>query len=798
MFKNYFKIALRSLWKHKGYSLINLVGLAVGLACCLIIVLFVRDELAFDNFQSKSQRLFRLNKIVTPQSGGTEDHAISSGMMGPALVRDYAEVEQSVRMLLWFSDVLMTVDEFSTKISDVVIADSNFFEVFDFKLLRGDARTALAQPLSLVFSESVAQRFFGDADPLGRTVKGFRDQLYTVTGIVEDAPDNSHLQYNALISWSSTVPGVGPLNMRWLNNWKTQANLTYLLLRNDADAAALEQKLPAFMQRYMPYRVEQYRLYLQPFREIYLNSARIRYTSNTRTGNKTYVYVFSGIAILILLIACINFINLSTAQTTKRAREVGMRKILGSHRKQLVGQFLGESLIFSFFALVVALVLVELLLPFVNAAVDKNLYLDFTNMPVLLSILIIGAGFVGLAAGSYPAFVLSAFKPILTLKSSSGKSKTGLARKVLVTTQFAISMILIVGTLIIFRQVQFVRDKNLGFQKEQLVILPIGNTEISGQFQTFKTEALQNPNILAAAGSNSYPGSGAMSFSILPEGKPDTEQWVAYAIRVDDYDLLHTYEMEMAAGRYFSPEFGTDATNGVVINEALAKSLGWENAVGKKLDVEGELENGRVIGVIKDFNMRSLHHEIEPLVILFAPRHENLTLRISATDVPGTINFLHEKWQAFESRHPFEYHFLDQRLDRLYRSETRLLGIFGIFTSLAIFIACLGLFGLVAFTAQQRTKEIGIRKVLGATVANVVALLSKDFVKLVLLANLLAWPVAWYAMHRWLQNFAYRIEISWWVFALAGGLVFFIALLTVSTQAIKAALANPVESLRYE
>ncbi len=799
MLRNYLKSAVRNAWKQKSFSLINLLGLAVGIACCVIIALFVMDELAYDKFHSKSDRLYRLNKIVTPSSGGTELHAITSGMMGPTLAADYHEVEQAVRLLPWFDDVLMTVDELTLKVPDVVIADSNFFAVFDFALVQGDPSTALAKPLSLVLSKSTARRFFGEENALGRTVHGFRDQLYTVTGVIEDAPENSHLQYKALISWSSTVPGVGALNMPWLNRWITQVNFTYLLLRENAGPGIFEQKLKTFMQKYMPEQADQYELYLQPFRDIYLNSADIRYTGKNKVGNQVYVYVFSAIAVLILVIACINFINLATAQATKRAREVGMRKVLGGQRKQLVAQFLGESMLFSFLALLVALGLVELLLPQVNGFVDKNLQLGLVSSPAVLLILSAGVGFVGLAAGSYPAFMLSGYQPLETIKDTSpGDRKSGFARKVLVTAQFAISMILIVATVVVFKQMHFVHSKNLGFEKEQLVVLPVGNTDIAEQFDAFKNEVLRHPNILQAAGSNSYPGEEAMSFGIRPEGIPEDEQWTAHAIRVDDYNFLDTYKLEMAAGRYFSPQFGTDASNGVVINEALARSLGWKDAIGKRLDIRGELQDGRVIGVVKDFHMRSLHHNIEPLILYYAIRHENLSLRIGTDDIPGTISFLQEKWREFEPRHPFEYQFLDQKFDRLYHSETKLLQIFGMFAGLAIFIACLGLLGLAAFTAQQRTKEIGIRKVLGSSVTGIVGLLSKDFVKLVLLANVIAWPVAWYVMHKWLQDFAYRIDIGWWTFALAGVLALVIALLTVSTQAVKAALANPVESLRYE
>jgi putative ABC transport system permease protein len=799
MLKNYLITAIRNGWKNKLYSLINVLGLAVGISCVVIILLFIQDEYSFDSFQLKANRLYRLNKIFTSQTGSSEHHAITSGMMGPTLADEFNEVEQSVRLLPWFSDVLMIEDDISLKVSDVVIADANFFQVFDFTLLQGDPESVLAEPMSIVLSESTARRFFGKSNPLGRTILGFRNQIYTVTGIVENTPQNSHLKYKALISWSSTVPGVGPLNISWLNNWRTQANFTYLLLRKNADPVRLEQKLQDFMRRHMAERIEQYQLYLQPFPEIYLHSSDIRYTSNTKIGNQTYIFIFSAIAVFILFIACINFINLTTAQATRRAREVGIRKILGSYRKQLITQFLGESFLFSSLSMIIALMFVDLSLPFLNRKLELHLTLDFPNLPIIALIFVVTTAFVGIAAGSYPAFILSAFHPLQTIKMfGPGERKTILTRKVLAILQFVMTIILIVGTVVIFRQLEFVSNKNLGFQKENLIILPIGNTSISEQFPAFKTELLKHPDILNAAGSNSFPGEASMSFQIKPEGIPDEEQWIVHSIMVDDYDFLSTYKMEMADGRYFSADHSTDTSHGVVINETLARNLGWKNAVGKRLDIEGELENGQVIGVIKDFHMRSMHHTIEPLLIIFAPRFENLVLRIREKDIPGTIKFIQKKWQAFESRYPFEYHFLDQRLDQLYRSERRLLEIFGIFSALAITIACLGLLGLAAFTAQQRTKEIGIRKVHGASIANVTVLLSKDFIKLVILANVIAWPVAWYAASKWLQNFVYHIPISWWVFILAGGIAIFIALLTVSTQAIHAARANPIDSIRYE
>jgi putative ABC transport system permease protein len=799
VFRNYLKIAVRNIFRHKGFSFINLIGLAVGIACCLLIFLFVQDELSFDRFHGNADRLYRLNKVFTPQTGGTELHAISSGRMGPAMVEDFPEVERCVRMLPWFSDIRMTRDEKTLKVADVVIADSSFFDVFDFKLLRGDPKTALEKPLSIVLSETTARNFFGEESPIGKTIQGLQDQLYTVTGIAADAPPNSHLRYNALISWSSTVPGVGPLNMAWLNNWLTQAAYTYLLLKPGADPVALEQKFPDFMQRYFAEKAGPYHLYLQPFTEIYLKSGNILFSRNLRLGSFTSVYVFSAVAAFILLIACVNFMNLSTARASRRAKEVGVRKVLGASRRRLARQFLGESLMFSLFTTALAVALVAIALPSFNAFAGKNLAPNLWRNPALLFGLPLLALLVGFLSGSYPAFMLSRFQAARIIKGVWTKAPHSDApRKILVTAQFAIAIALIAGTAVIYRQMAFTQEKNLGFVKEQVVVLPIGDTRISGQFEAFKTALLRNPNIRAAAGSNSVPSQDMMSFGIRPEGKPETEDWTVATIRVDDYDLLKTYGMEMAAGRYFSADFSTDAANGVVINETLAKSLGWKEPVGKKLDVPGEVADGRVIGVVKDFHMKSLHFPVEPLLLYFAPRHGFLAVRLAARDVPATVDFLRKTWQRFDARDPFDYFFLDERFAHLYAVERRLMRTVGLFSMLAIFIAGLGLFGLAAFAAEQRTKEIGIRKVVGASVSGLILLFSREFLKWVLAANLIAWPVVYFVMRRWLQNFAYRTSIGVGTFFLSAGLALLIAFLTVSYQSVKAALADPVKAIRYE
>jgi len=799
MIKNYLKVALRHLFRNKGFSFINIAGLAIGISSCLIILIFVQQEISYDQFHSKKERIFRLNKIVTPKTGGTEKHAISSGKMGPTLAADYPEVEQSLRLLPWFDDILMIKDEQKLKISDVVFADTNFFDFFNFSLLQGDPQTALKNPQSIILTEETSQKFFGDQNPIGQTIAGFQDLPYQVTGVIENPPHNTHLRFNALISWSSTVPGIGALNWEWMNNWITQASYTYLLLNSPKAVQSLEPKLTGFMKKYMPTRVEQYQLYLQPMTDIHLKSAGIQYSRNLNLGNMVYVTIFSVSAFLILLIACINFINLTTARAFKRAREVGMRKVLGAVRLQLSGQFLGESILLTIFSLIIAVVLVEFSTPLFERLVGYEFQLELFSNSFFILGLLGTAVLVGLLSGVYPSFFLSGFQPVKVLRGNwKGGNKGATPRKVLVTVQFAVSIILILATIVIHRQIRYVQTKNMGFQKDQIIVLPIGVTKISEKPQTFKQEILQNPQIINAAGSENVPGSGTMGFGIIAEGKPENENWQAEVYPVD-YDFLDTYKMEMAEGRYFSREFETDADEAVIINQSLKKSLGWENALGKRLLISGETSNTKVIGVIKDFNFESLHHPIGPLVLYISPERTNsISIRVKGNNIQSMLGFLKEKWQAFESKYPFEFYFLDKEFEKFYQSETRMMQTVGIFAFIAILIACLGIFGLTSFTVEQRTIEIGIRKVLGAPVINIFVLLSKDIFKLILIAMIISLPVAYYFIQKWLSGFAYNTRLSWWLFPLAGFLALSVAFLTVSTQVSRAAVRNPVDSIRYE
>jgi putative ABC transport system permease protein len=801
MFKNYLKIALRNSLKQKSYALINIFGLAVGMACCLLILLYLQEEWAFDAFHSKRDRLYRINKTVVAENGEVRHTVEMPGNFAPTLVQDYPEVESAVRLRPWWSEMLVTHGEKKLKIDHVVFTDSTFFQIFDFALLAGDPQQVLRQPLTAVITEEVAQQFFGDADPMGQVLEGLFDMPLTVTGVAQKPPAQSHIQFDILISWSTSTNSAYAGRFDWMNRWVTQAVFSYVLLTPGTDPQALEARFPAFMQKYMTRWADKYFPYLQPFSDVHLRSANIplQFQMNINAGNIQTVYILSFIAILILVIACINYMNLATARATRRAQEVGLRKVVGAEKKQIVLQFLGESLLLALLALALAAVLVELCLPSFSRLTQRQLAFEPSTNLLLLAGMLSVTVFVGAAAGSYPALILSAFQPAAALKGGKASRMQGaLSRRVLVVAQFFFSVLLIIATLVVNQQRQYMRSKNLGFQKEHVVMIDIPSSTIRAQVHVFKNELLRHPNIRAAALASGGPGIGSMGFDILPEGSPVSARFAVPTIGVD-FDFVEAYGLEIVDGRNFDQAFPTDSS-ATLINETLAKQLGWDSAVGKRVALGTDHpENLTVIGIVKDFHIRSVHQKIEPVLLyITSQRFNHFGVKLSGHDVAGTLRFIAETWRRFESKYPFEYKFLDEAYERYYQAEERLTQALGLFSALAIGIACLGLFGLAAYAAEQRTKEIGIRKVLGASVSGIIALLSGDFVKLVLLANVIAWPVAYLAMSRWLQDFAYRIDLAWWVFALSGGLALAIALATVSTQAVKAAVANPVEALRYE
>lgn len=801
MLKNYLKIAVRHLKQHKGYTSINVAGLAVGMACCMLIYLFVQDERQYDRFHENADRIYR---VVNDRQVGDNitARAWTPPAMGPTLREEFPEVLEAVRFFA-LGKTLVERDEMQAFERNVVLADSSVFKVFSFQLTQGDPATALTAPHSLVLSRSMAQKYFGEEDPLGQTLTLSGDDVFTITGIFEDLPAQSHLQIDLMGSFSTMRSFVSEER---LSNWIWQQFYNYVLLPEGYNPALLEAKLPDLLTRYAdpettPHGFTYQSSRLQPLTDIYLHSANLEFDNGPR-GNITYVYSFSAIALFILLIACFNFMNLATARSMRRAKEVGLRKVIGAQRGQLIRQFLGESVLMALLALTLAILLVHLILPVFNAFTGKAIALNYAQNIGFVLGLLAGCLTVGLFAGSYPALFLSSFAPIKVLKGH-GSSEGGLTvlRKGLVVAQFVISTMLIVGTGVVYQQFSYLQNKSLGFEAEQVVVLQLRGDMRRNQ-DAIKAELLQHPGVVSAAASWGVPGEWAAGDGIrLPNS--DT-QW-SINMMLGDHDFIDTYEMTLAAGRGFSRDFSTDAQEAFILNETAARSQGWspEEAVGQELLWDewstGEVREGHVIGVVRDFHFRSLHQTIEPLVLLMdAPSLGLVSVRIRPENMEATLGHLQMVWETWAPARPFEYEFLDADLAEEYIAEQRLGTLASVFAGLAILIACLGLFGLAAFTAERRTKEIGVRKVLGASVPGVVVLLSKDFTRLVLVAFVVAVPLAYLSMQRWLEGFAYHVDIGIGVFLLAGGAVLGIAWLTVSYQSIKAAVVNPVKSLRYE
>ena len=778
--------------RHKTFSLINISGLAIGMACCLLITIFVQDELSYDRFHENADRIYRIASEENRRGVIANYPFVFSGIP-PILQSDYSEVLDYVRFDPR-ENVLISSEDKEFYEERLFYTDASVFDMFTFPLLKGDPKTALKEPYSLVLTQKMADKYFRGVDPVGQTLTVDNEKDYKITGIMENVPRNSHIKFDCLAS-IATLEAQDP---RYGKLWAWNC-YTYLLLPKDYSYPDLESKFPDFIRRHRGEKaVEAYTFYLQPLTRIHLHS-HLGFEIEAN-GDIRYVYIFSAIAFFILLIACINFMNLSTARSAKRAKEVGLRKVLGAERSRLIKQFLGESLALSLVALPAAVALIELFLPAFNTLTGKELRIDYFGNSVVFLGLIGILLFVGILSGTYPAFFLSAFRPAAVLK---GRLKTGagssLFRKILVVVQFSISIVLIAGTIIITNQLDFIRDKKLGFDKDHVIVIPVMRSGIGHNFETFKRELLQSPNVQSVSGSTSVPSFVPTRSVFIPEGAEEGQRLTLRNVLLD-IDFIQTFGMEIKEGRDFSRDFATDAKEAFIVNEAAVQEFGWESAVGKKLiDLEGP--RGSVIGVVKNFHFRSKHQKIEPLVFSLLPSSRYvylISVKINPSNIRDTLSFLKSQWEKFSPEWPFEYFFLDDNYDRLYKSEERLRHVFLTFTFLGIFIACLGLFGLAAFTTEQRTKEIGIRKVLGASVPNILILLSKEFTKWVVLANVIAWPIAYFAMNSWLRNFAYRISIEWWMFILAAVLVLVVALCTVGFQAAKAALANPSDALRYE
>ncbi|UCH20421.1 MAG: ABC transporter permease [Deltaproteobacteria bacterium] len=804
MLANYLKIAVRNILRHKVYSVINIAGLSVGMACTILILLWVQYELSFDRFHKNADRIYRLTEnwnVGTTR----EKWAVTNWPAGPTFQREYPEVIKAVRFRPLYNKVLCSYKTEKFLIDGILIADDTVFDIFSFSLISGDPGTALSTPFSIVITEQIAEKIFGAEDPIGKVIKIGDEGGITVTGVMHNVPSNSHLSFKALVSFK-TVFKLNPEHARkQMENWAGgNINYTYLLLQQNCNVNNLEKKLSAYIAKQAEAQLRilggSIEYFLQPLTRIHLHSKLE--LDIAEWGDIAYVYGFTTIALFILLIACINFMNLSTARSANRAKEVGMRKVLGAQRRELVRQFIGESLFFSFISVIFAVMLVELSLPLFRSLSGSNMSFQNITMPWLISSLIGIILIVGFAAGSYPAFFLSAFQPVLVLK---GSLKTGTTnsrfRGILVLLQFTVSVALIIGTGIVMNQLIYMKNKKLGFDNEHVVYFgPIGS-DFKQSIGSFKDVINGYPEIADVALSSHIPSDPPILELFLPEGFPPDQAQLMHQMSID-HEFIRTLGMELASGRNFLPSISTDADQAALINETAAWRLGWKDPVGKtivSLRSPGPVTK-TIIGVVSDFHIESLHKEIGPFFIENNPSdfHRYILIKIMPGKLPATMDFLREKWTEIFPQQPFDFSFLDETFDRQYKFDEKIQAIFSNFSVLAIFISCLGLFGLASFSAEQRSKEIGIRKAFGASVSEIILLLSKEFTKWVLVANIIAWPIAYVAMNRWLQNFAYRINIGLGTFIMAGVLALVIALLTVGYQAVKAATANPVEALRYQ
>ncbi len=807
MLRNYLTVAFRNLFRQKVYSFVNIAGLAIGIATCVLILSFVRFELSYDTYHEKADRIYRVAQERIAADGQVLSTAFSQQPLAPALRAEFPEVVQAVRFVRGGTVISHENNRFY---EEFLFGDASALEVFDFPLIKGDRHTALQAPYSVVLTEKMARKYFGTKDPMGKVLTFTTPVVqhhYTVTGVIQEIPRNSHFRFDILASYASVYEdGTGAVLQNWLSN---PLLYTYVVLPKGYSPQELEDKFPAFVKKYMGEVLSErgmgVRFFLQPLKRIHLYS----HLSHEIEPNNdiVHVYIFAALACFVLLIACINFMNLSTARSAARAKEVGIRKVVGAYRLQLIRQFIGESALLAFIALLFAVSLVELSLPFFNSLIGQQLVVEYTSISAILGLAGV-ALITGIVAGSYPAFFLSAFQPVTVLKGARHAGlQTSRIRQVLVVIQFAISIALITGTSVIYSQMAYVKNKDLEFGRAQVISMMLfRQRDLRAKYELIKTDFLQSPDLLSCTLSSLVPlrlpeGFPLIRRTVHPEGVQGEMQVPGYAV---DHDFIKTLGIEIVEGRDFFKDFSTDESEAVVVNETAVVHFGWgspKKALGKELVLifRESRKSCNVIGVVKDFHVQSLYQQVEPMFLHISPNSCSfLLVKVRPNRSSDALNFLKEKWEAYVPYSPFEYTFLDDYFERQYRADEQRGKMLGGLTALAICIACLGLFGLASYIAEQRTKEVGIRKVLGASVANIVLLFTKDFVKPVILANLLAWPVAYYAMIGWLYNFAYRIDLSIGFFILSGVLTLMIALMTVGWQAVRTAGANPVDSLRSE
>jgi len=791
MIKNYLKVAWRNLMKSKMFSFINIFGLTTGITVCMMIFLYIMSEFSVDGFHKNGKNIYRVMRSFDPAKPAAP---YLSGPYAPALLNDFpGEIKQAVRVLP--SNDLFVYNNKSFNEKKVYLADSNFFTLFSFPLLKGNPATALIDMNSVVITASTAKKYFGNEDPMGKIIDVDQKRKLKVTGVAKDVPANSHLNFDMVMPLSYYS------SMDFFKVWINNNNFTYVLLDDHANKASIESRFPRFMEKYMGADMQKlgfkFSLSITPLKDVYFGTSSDY--DPVRHGDKKVVYIFLSIAVLILLIACINFMNLSTIRAAERSKEVGLRKVMGALRNSLVWQFIGESVLLTIISCLLSVAFLQLLLPAYSNLLGYSIAVPYTSwyMYAFLAGIVVVVGFL---AGSYPALILSGFSPIEALKGKLKRGKGGsLFRQALVVVQFSISVFLITGTIIINKQMSYVKNQDLGYTKEQTLVIPIDNGDFYDHLVDFKHELERNSNIAGVSTMSGEPGGFFDTHTFEVEGRNNII-WKAHT-EFADFEYVKTLGLKIIAGRDFSAQYPTDTTSAVLVNRKAAADLGLtpNTALGKWIkNPVRDTDRRRIIGVVEDFNYTSLKENIDPLVISPSMDRRVAVVRLKAGNLQNELAFVKGAYARVAPAYPFEYTFLDEKFDEMYKKDIRQQSLLSIFSGLAIIIACLGLFGLASFTAAKRTKEIGVRKVLGSSVQNIVMLLSKDLLKPVLLATIIAIPIAYMVMNNWLQNFAYRTGLQWWIFLSAAIITVAIALLTVSVKAIKAALANPTKSLRSE
>ncbi|MFC1563334.1 ABC transporter permease [candidate division KSB1 bacterium] len=797
MFKDYLKIAVRNITRNRIYSLLNILGLSTGIAGCILILLYVKYEFSFDTYHENADRIYRVIMEFPDYYEGTNLWAGTCGPLAKTMVEEYPEVVTAGRFEM-MDEVLISYGSKKFMENLVMFADPEIFEVFSFELLEGDPVKVLEDPYSIIISEDMAEKYFGNADPLGKILSFKMEYDFTVKGILKNVPENSHFRMDFIIPFQThkTISGVP------FSNWYQSGLYTYFLLREGAQPDELEAKLPALLNKYWDGRGKpEDKFHLQPLKKIHLHSNVLR---EIQTNNDIrYIWLLIAIAVLIIFIACFNYMNLATARSFQRAKEIGVRKIVGAQRKQLVRQFFGESYILTICGFVFGVFLVYLFLPAFNGFVERELSINPANFSDIylwiLGIILL----VGLLAGSYPAFFITSFKPIVVLRGGIKGSAGGkILRNVLVTSKFAVSIILIICTIVIQKQISYIKDKDIGLDKDRIVTIFLHDNQARDKIDVIKDELTQNTDILSVASSRHLLFKGMSQINADWPGKADKDDFLPIYINQVDHNFIEVYGIEISSGRNFSKDFASDASGAFLLNESAVKMLDFENPVGRDFLVSGHFGQGegKIVGIMKDFHFQPMNLEIEPIQLFLDEKSANryLSIKIKGENVSRALEFIESKISEFSPDYPFEYTFFGEIFDRVYKTDQKLGQIMSVFSGIAIFVACLGLLGLSSFTAEQRMKEIGIRKALGASFDRIVILLSKEFSKWIIAANIISIPVAYFIMNRWLENYAYRVEITPVLFLFGAFAVIFIALITVSFHSVRAAITKTVNSLRYE